>query len=115
MAQSTAEVMKTNRHAKSPQTYPGGSGAASVSADDRSVTSFSNSTTSSIAPNHDALAPPPTSIVSTPEDRRWLPFISNNPAVVAQTLEQRDRMEVARAAKAMLYDSYMKALRGEGM
>ena len=42
-------------------------------------------------------------------------FISNDPDFVAKLLHERDEIEVLRAAKAMLYDSYMKALNGEEM
>jgi hypothetical protein len=39
------------------------------------------------------------------------PAISNDADFVAEILRQRDSLEVARAAKAMLYDAYMKAMR----
>jgi hypothetical protein len=40
-----------------------------------------------------------------------LPFVSNDSAFVASTLRQRDSQELMRAAQAMLYDAYMKALK----
>lgn len=39
-----------------------------------------------------------------------MPFISNDSKFVASTLKQRESLEVYRAAKAMLYDAYMKAV-----
>jgi len=42
-----------------------------------------------------------------------MPFISNDSKFVASTLKQRESMEVYRAAKAMLYDAYMKAVNEE--
>ncbi|VEU36875.1 unnamed protein product [Pseudo-nitzschia multistriata] len=42
-----------------------------------------------------------------------MPFISNDTKFVATTLQQRESLEVFRAAKAMLYDAYMKALNEE--
>lgn len=42
-----------------------------------------------------------------------MPFISNDSKFVASTLKQRESMEVYRAAKAMLYDAYMKAINEE--
>lgn len=51
-----------------------------------------------------------TSIVHTTKDSNGrVPFISNDTTFVANTLRQRDTLEVARAAKAMLYDAYLKA------
>jgi len=38
-----------------------------------------------------------------------LPFISNDAKFVAQTLLQRERDEILKASKAMLYDAFMKA------
>lgn len=44
-----------------------------------------------------------------------LPFvISNDADFVASTLKQRDTLEVLRAAKSMLYDAYMKAVKEHG-
>jgi len=40
-------------------------------------------------------------------------FISNDSKFVASTLKQRESLEVYRAAKAMLYDAYMKAVNEE--
>ena len=42
-----------------------------------------------------------------------IPFISNDSKFVASTLKQRESLEVYRAAKAMLYDAYMKAVNNE--
>lgn len=42
-----------------------------------------------------------------------IPFISNDKKFVASTLRQRESLEVYRAAKAMLYDAYMKAVNEE--
>ena len=42
-----------------------------------------------------------------------MPFISNDSKFVASTLKQRECLEVYRAAKAMLYDAYMKAVNEE--
>jgi hypothetical protein len=78
------------------------------------------------------LRPPVTSIISTSngstQDRQKtvaeasrtassrliagvLPLvISNDADFVAETLRQRDTLEVVRAAKAMLYDAYMKVV-----
>lgn len=42
-----------------------------------------------------------------------MPFISNDSKFVASTLKRRESLEVYRAAKAMLYDAYMKAVNEE--
>lgn len=42
-----------------------------------------------------------------------IPFISNDSKFVASTLKQRESLEIYRAAKAMLYDAYMKAVNDE--
>mmetsp|Transcript_1731 Transcript_1731/g.3752 ORF Transcript_1731/g.3752 Transcript_1731/m.3752 type:complete len:184 (+) Transcript_1731:144-695(+) len=42
-----------------------------------------------------------------------MPFISNDKKFVASTLRQRESLEVYRAAKAMLFDAYMKAVNAE--
>jgi len=42
-----------------------------------------------------------------------IPFISNDTKFVASTLRQRESLEVYRAAKAMLYDAYIKAVNEE--
>lgn len=39
-----------------------------------------------------------------------MPFICNDPKFVASTLRRRESLEVYRAAKAMLYDAYLKAV-----
>lgn len=90
---------------------------ASVSADDRSVTSFANSTTSSFAASRsEVLVNPLATVVFTGKgDMGLVPFILNDSALVAKTLQRRDTLEVVRAAKAMLHEAYMKALRGEGV
>ena len=43
-----------------------------------------------------------------------IPYISNDQSFVQRTLRQRNQAEVIRAAKAMLYESYMKALVSKG-
>ena len=89
------------------------SSVASVSADDRSVVSYGNSTTSSSVLTQENPKNLPTSIFSpSSEETASVPFISNDPGFVAKILHERDEIEVLRAAKAMLYDSYMKALNG---
>jgi len=50
------------------------------------------------------------STTNTGGSRGILPFISNDSQFVASTLRQRETLEVLRAAKAVLYDAYMKAL-----
>jgi len=50
------------------------------------------------------------STTNTGGSRGILPFISNDSEFVASTLRQRETLEVLRAAKAVLYDAYMKAL-----
>ena len=90
--------------------------AASISADERSVASFPNSISSSFSGSHESSTNPPNSIVSAVSDEIVvMPFISNDSTLVAKTLRERDSIEVVRAAKAMLYDSYMRALKGEGL
>ena len=42
-----------------------------------------------------------------------MPFISNDSKFVANTLKRREWLEGYRAAKAMLYDAYMKAVNEE--
>lgn len=42
-----------------------------------------------------------------------MPFISNDAKFVANTLKRRESLEIYRAAKAMLYDAYMKAVNEE--
>ena len=44
-----------------------------------------------------------------------MPFISNDTKFVASTLRQRESLEVYRAAKAMLFDAYMKAVNEESL
>lgn len=91
------------------------SNASTISSDERSVGSSTNSTASSI---NRAENMPNGSLVSIVSDLRkdnvgTLPFISNDSELVASTLRERDRNEVLNAAKAMLYESYILALRGE--
>jgi len=45
--------------------------------------------------------------------RGVIAFISNDTKFVASTLKQRESLEVYRAAKAMLYDAYIKAVNNE--
>jgi hypothetical protein len=99
----------------SPQELSGTSLAAScVSADDRSVISFGNSTTSSAISGQDIPGTLPSSILSErSEESGSIPFISNDSAFVSKSLRQRDSNEVVRAAKVMLYDAYMKVLKGD--
>lgn len=86
--------------------------APSVSADDRSVTSAANSTATSTTTS-DGADQPQTSTRSSAskEETTILPFISNDAAFVADALRQRDAEEVVRAAKAMLYEAFVKASR----
>ena len=86
------------------------SSAACVSADDRSVVSSTTSSTGSFQENQKNL---PSSILSQSAEIGSVPFICNDPELVAKTMQQRDQMEVLRAAKVMLYDSFMKALKGD--
>jgi hypothetical protein len=82
------------------------SNAGSVSSDENS------SVSSGIEGSDDSLGGrPPTSIVSgnTNGNGAPLPFISSDAKFVASTLLERERIEVLKAAKAMLYDAYMKA------
>lgn len=89
---------------------------ASVSADERSIASFANSTASSSLSSQEALVPSTEAAVSAGKDDSGInPYISNDSTFVANTLRQRDTIEFVRAAKAMLYDAYMKAMRGEGV
>ncbi len=58
----------------------------------------------------------PISIVSGDIPKEYschLPFISNDVRFVARTLRERNRNEVLNAAKAMLYDAYLKAARAD--
>jgi len=77
----------------------------SVSDDSRSTTSNSNSTASTnISP------------VSAPPVPATIPLqrgITTDASIVAAALKQREEIERLRIAKAMLYESYLKALRGE--
>jgi len=88
--------------------------AATVSADDRSVVSFGNSTTFSSISNSELMGTPPSAILSyATNTARGVPFISNNPAFLARTLRQRDKNEVLRASRMMLVHAYMQALQSE--
>jgi hypothetical protein len=114
--------------------------AAPISADDRSIgnsstTSQTSSFGSSIAANNNnkyivavkiksALAPTATTVPVAMVNSKTMktnsskssgspgvmPFISNDSKFVAATLKRRESLEVYRAAKAMLYDAYMKAV-----
>lgn len=82
------------------------SNASSVSSDENS------SVGSGIQDNDDSHhGQPPTSIVSGTANGSevHLPFISNDVKFVSDTLLERDRKEVLNAARAMLYDAYLKA------
>lgn len=84
-----------------------------VVADDRSVVSFGGSTTSSSATNREIVKTPPSSILSSiTEVQRAVPFISNDAAFLAKTLQQRDQNEILRASRMMLLRAYMQALHG---
>ena len=89
--------------------------APNVSADDRSVASAGNSSTVSTTTSDAGVDQLPASIgsASSKEETTILPFISNDPAFVAEALRQRDAEEVVRAAKAMLYEAYVKAVRAD--
>ena len=85
---------------------------ANVSSDERSVSSSGNSSANATSMNSDISEGPPASILSGPSrDSSGVPFISNDPRFVSNALRQRDNAETLRAAKAMLYDAYMKAVR----
>eukprot|EP00536_Pseudo-nitzschia_multiseries_P016640 jgi/Psemu1/222030/e_gw1.1179.22.1 len=73
-----------------------------VTADDRSIST--SSTTSQTSFNNS---------MGRRGASRVMPFISNDTKFVASTLRQRESLEVYRAAKAMLYDAYMKAVNQE--
>ncbi len=115
--------------------------AAPVSADERSISNSSTvsqtstfGTSMSLSNNnkfiagsniHSALAPTAAIISVTSKNSQPLkasessgasgvmPFISNDSKFVATTLKRRESLEVYRAAKAMLYDAYMKAVNEE--
>ena len=89
------------------------SSIALVSADDRSVASFSGSTTCSSVSHRELVGNPPSQILSSiTEVKRAAPFISNDVTFVAKTLLQRDQNEILRASKVMLLHAYMQALHG---
>lgn len=115
--------------------------AAPISADERSISNSSTvsqtstfGTSMSLSNNnkfiagsniHTALAPTAATISVTTGNSQPLkasessgasgvmPFISNDSKFVATTLKRRESLEVYRAAKAMLYDAYMKAVNEE--
>jgi hypothetical protein len=92
------------------------SNASSITSDeDRSVNSSTNSAASSIYHGESLNSGPPVSIVSDlrKDHTGPLPFISNDPEFVASTLREYRRNEVLKAARAMLYDAYMNAAKGE--
>jgi hypothetical protein len=82
------------------------SNASSVSSDEGS--SVSSGIQDNEDPHHNR---PPTSVMSgtANEFEAPLPFISNDVKFVADTLLERDRNEVLNAARAMLYNAYLKA------
>jgi hypothetical protein len=85
------------------------SSTVNVSSDERSQASQSHS--SSVSQSNDSTPrTPATVLVPSKESSSAIPYISNDLAFVRETLQQRDKVEVLRAAKAMLYESYMKAL-----
>eukprot|EP00980_Cylindrotheca_fusiformis_P013527 scaffold3450_cov114-Cylindrotheca_fusiformis.AAC.32 len=82
----------------------------SVSTDDRSEVSFGNSTATSVFSSQEfPLVLPATSLgkAACPNS----PLISNDADFVAATLRQRDIGEVFRAARAMLYEAYLRVLK----
>ena len=84
-----------------------GPATVSVTDDSHSITSNSNSSEST---------PESTSAVSFPPVPATVPLrrgITTDASFVAAALKQRDEMEHLRIAKAMLYESYLQALRGE--
>ena len=89
--------------------------ATSVSADERSVCSNGSSSASNMQCNDKQSTSHSVSIVSTIQHNfgGQLPFISNDPVFVAQTLQERNRNEIMKAAKAMLYDAFLKAKKSE--
>ena len=88
--------------------------AASVSADERSIASSSHSTTASCSLNQASEKSLSTVVNALNDETGVRPFISNDSHFVANVLHQRDTEEVLRAARVMLYESYMKALRETG-
>lgn len=123
--------------------YRLGQVAAPISADDRSISnsstgSQSSSFANSVALNSNkkyvaatniqsALAPTATTVSAATVNSKTtkpstgdnlgtsgvMPFISNDSKFVASTLKRRESLEVYRAAKAMLYDAYMRAVNEE--
>jgi hypothetical protein len=88
--------------------------ASSVSADERSVCSNGSSSASHIQCS-DKQSSHSVSIISAIQQNcgGQLPFISNDPVFVARILQERNRNEIMKAAKAMLYDAFLKANKSE--
>lgn len=89
--------------------------ASCPSSDDRSVSSSASSAPSSLNYVDKTITNAAISIVSGIQSdfNGHLPFISNDLGFVASTLRERNRNEVLKAAKAMLYDAYLKAARAD--
>jgi len=94
-----------------PNVVSDSSHATTVSADDGSTCSNENSASSSADSEPPQRCHPPLSIISgiMKDYSGPLPIISNDSEFVASTLLERDRTEVLKAAKAMLYEAYLNA------
>lgn len=113
---SPRRVLPPKKRAVSDSTKPAPSeepeivsDSSNAYADDRSISSNTNSAISSLHGNE--FSSSPFSIVSGNDQEHGvaLPFISNDAKFVAKALQERRRNEVLNAARAMLYDAYMKA------
>lgn len=89
--------------------------ASSVSADERSACSNGTSSASNLQCSDKQPTTHAVSIISTVQHScgGQLPFISNDPVFVARILQERNMNEIMEAAKAMLYDAYLKAQKSE--
>jgi len=136
-------IASTNASGTTSSSYRLGQDVAPISADDRSIGNASTSSqTSSVnnsvvvnnnnsyiaaakiksaLPFNTMAALATTSNSNTMETRSTkstvslgvMPFVSNDSKFVASILKQRESLEVYRAAKAMLYDAFMKAVNEE--
>ena len=132
-------ISSANAAASGSSKYRSAQVAAPISADDRSTsnsssasqTSFGSSIAlsssnnyiidatvqSALAPTTETASPATNSKTMKASESRGasgvMPFISNDSKFVASTLKRRESLELYRAAKAMLYDAYMKAVNEE--
>ena len=87
---------------------------STVSADDQSI---SSNTTVSAPSSPTTIATTvnnaPLHIMATRPTAALSPLVSTDPALVASSLKAREDMERLSAAKAMLFDAYIKALHGQ--